>query len=297
MPVFSMAQAVDHFISDDSEWNVANVYPNGSPEFPNFVETRSTNYTFIGDTIINGNSWLKIYSSWDTLNNLNLQFKGLIRSVGGIVLFQDLNFNIDTLYNFNLNISDSAYFNFPYPFNPQNIAVIEIDSIQINGLYFKRFFFDEPVGPITFDVFNEVWIEGIGSHHGPLFPHQPRKFATEWPDKLDLTCSFSEGIQYWNNPSYNDCFINIILGLMDPSLTEDLIYPNPFKDYIIIENSLKKSDFSDIEIISLHGDKIYSGKLSKDRQKIILDHLSPGVYYVRINHGIYFKSKAVVKLY
>lgn len=290
-----MAQAVDHFATEDSEWNVAFVHPNGSPEFPYFVETRTTYYGFLGDTVINGNTWLKFYSSWDTLYNLNLHYKGLIRSSGGIVLFEDLNYNVDTLYNFNLSIGDSVYFNLAY--YPQNIAIINIDSIQINGIYFKRFFFDEPAGPNSFDIFNEVWIEGIGSHHGPLFPNEPRKFATEWPDKLDLTCSFTDGIQYWNNPSYDDCFINIILGIKEPSKNEFDIYPNPFEDFINIEKVNFEYEVTNVDIYNIQGYKVYSEKIMNNKQRIILDHLPIGVYYVRINQGSKYQTKAVIKLY
>jgi len=295
LPVFSMAQAVDHFASEDSEWYTASVYPNPSPEDPYFVQTKSTHYGFIGDTVINNEIWLKLYSSWDTLFNLELHFQGFIHSDDGIVLFQKLNYIVDTLYNFNLNVGDSVYFNLSI--NPQNIAINNIDSIQINGNYFKRFFFDEPSGPIVFDVLNEIWIEGIGSLHGPLFPNQPRKFATEWPDKLDLTCSFSEGIQYWNNPSYNDCFINIILGLDDLSLTGYNIYPNPFKDFIIIENSNLESKNTDVDIFSTQGRKVSSVNFSDKKQRIILDYLPIGVYYIRINQNGSYKTKVVVKLY
>jgi hypothetical protein len=36
---------------------------------------------------------------------------------------------------------------------------------------------------------DEIWIEGIGSIHGPLSPHNPRKFSEEIPDSLMLTCT------------------------------------------------------------------------------------------------------------
>ena len=241
-PIFSMAQAVDHFLNEGSEWYTADVYPNPSPEDPFFVQTKSTHYGFIGDTIINNEIWLKIYSSWDTLFNLELHFRGFIHSAGGIVLFQNLNYFVDTLYNFNLNIGDSVYFNLAT--YPQNIAINNIDSIQINGNYFKRFFFDEPAGPDFFDVLNEAWIEGI---------------------------------QYWNNPSYNGCFINIILGLDDLSLTRYNIYPNPFKEFIIIENSNLESEKTDLDIFSTQGHKVFSVNLFDSKQRIILDYLPIGV--------------------
>jgi hypothetical protein len=286
LPIQSFEQAIDHFNSEASHWYVARVL---------YYETRSTNYGFIGDTLVNNEIWLKLYSSSDSSFNVNVNFLGYIHSSNNMVLYKDLSGNLDTIYNFNLNIGDSVFFDLGP--KAQKIAINNIDSVIINGLYFNRFIFDEPIGPNNFTIFDERWIDGIGSIHGPLFPYEPGEFATEWPDEMDLTCSFSEGIQYWNNPSYNDCFINITLGLDDLSLTGYNIYPNPFKDFIIIENNNPKSDITDVEIFSIQGNKVFSVNLSVKKQRIILDYLPIGVYYIRINQNGSYITKAVVKLY
>lgn len=294
MPIASFAQAVDHFMNDNSEWYVARVFPNASPEFPNFVETRTTYYGFIGDSLINGITWLKLYSSWDTLFTFNLHYKGLIHSSEGVVLFQDVDNNLDTLYNFNLEIGDSVFFDFG--FAAENIAIIGVDSIQINGLYFKRLIFDEPTF-ISFENLNEKWIEGIGSIHGPIFPHEPKLFSSEIPDELDLTCSYTNGIQYWNNSSYDECFINIILGIEEPAIDQFDIYPNPFEDFINIEKVNFEYEVTNVDIYNIQGYKVYSEKITNNKQRMILDHLPTGVYYVRINQGSKYQTKAVIKLY
>lgn len=285
MPASLIGQAVDHFINEDSKWNVVSVY---------YDEKRTTYYSFLGDTVIGDQTWLKLYSSWDTLFVLNLHYHGLIHSSDGIVLFQDVNNNIRTLYNFNLGVGDSVFFNIPMM--PQKIAINKIDSVQINGLYFKRFTFDEPIGINVFDALNEVWIEGIGSHHGLLFPCSPRKFASEWPDKLDLTCSFTEEIQYWDNPSYNGCYINIILDKEELSTNLYKVYPNPFKDYIIIENGNLNVDITTIDIYDIQGNIVYSERTPNTIHRIVLNNLPVGIYYVRLNKDGNITNKKIVKL-
>jgi hypothetical protein len=285
MPASLIGQAVDHFINEDSKWNVVSVY---------YDEKRTTYYSFLGDTVIGDQTWLKLYSSWDTLFVLNLHYHGLIHSSDGIVLFQDVNNNIRTLYNFNLGVGDSVFFNIPMM--PQKIAINKIDSVQINGLYFKRFTFDEPIGINVFDALNEVWIEGIGSHHGLLFPRSPRKFASEWPDKLDLTCSFTEEIQYWDNPSYNGCYINIILDKEELSTNLYKVYPNPFKDYIIIENGNLNVDITTIDIYDIQGNIVYSERTPNTIHRIVLNNLPVGIYYVRLNKDGNITNKKIVKL-
>jgi hypothetical protein len=294
LPIASSAQAVDHFVNDNSEWYVARVYPNASPEFPNFVETRTTYYGFLGDSLINGNTWLKLYSSWDTLFTFNLHYKGLIHSSEGIVLFQDIDNNLDTLYNFNLEIGDSVFFDFG--FAAENIAIIGVDSIQINDLYFKRLTFDEPTF-ISFENLNEKWIEGIGSIHGPIFPHEPKLFSSEIPDELDLTCSYTNDIQYWNNSSYDDCFVNIILGIGERSLDIFNIFPNPFKDFIIIEKESHSTPSYYLEIYNSQGQKVQSQELINIRQRISLDQIPVGIYYFKIYHGNQIQTKKISKLY
>ncbi|MCK9400101.1 MAG: T9SS type A sorting domain-containing protein [Bacteroidales bacterium] len=289
------AQAVDHFVNVDSEWYTARIYPNPSPEDPYFVQTKSTHYGFIGDTLINNEIWVKMYSSWDTLFYLELHFQGFIHSSDGIVVFRDVYNNLDTLYNFNLNVGDSVFYDFG--FNSTNVAIIDIDSILINGVYFKRFYFDEPFENTTFEFLNEIWIEGIGSVHGPLFPHQPELFSSEIPDKRDLTCSFTNGFQYFNNPSYDDCFINIILGIEKLPNNEFDVYPNPFKNVITIENANFEYGVTNVTIYNILGNKIYSEKIMNNKQSIVLEHLPIGVYYVRINQGNKYQTKAVIKLY
>lgn len=295
LPTYLIGQSVDHFINEDSKWNLASVYPVYNPEIPGFVEKRTTYYSFLGDTVIGDKTWLKLYSSWDTLFLLNLHYHGLIHSSDGIVSFRDVNNNLSTLYNFNLGVGDSVFFNLPMM--PQNIAINNIDSVQINGLYFKRFTFDEPTGINFSDVLNEVWIEGIGSHHGLLFPRTPRKFATEWPDKLDLTCSFTEEIQYWDNPSYNGCYTNIILGKQEQSSNSYKIYPNPFKDYIIIENGNLNVDITTIDIYDIQGNIVYSEKTTNTIHRIVLNNLPVGIYYVRLNKDGNIHQKKIIKLH
>lgn len=294
MPIASFAQAVDHFVNDNSEWYVARVYPNASPEFPNFVETITTYYGFIGDSLINGYTWLKLYSSWDTLFTFNVHYKGLIHSSEGVVLFQDVDNNLDTLYNFNLEIGDSVFFDFG--FAAENIAIIGVDSIQINGLYFKRLIFDEPTF-ISFENLNEKWIEGIGSIHGPIFPHEPKLFSSEIPDELDLTCSYTNDIQYWNNSSYDDCFVNIILGIGESSQHIFNIFPNPFKDFIIIEKESLSTTSYYLEIYNSQGQIVYSDKQVNVKHRISLDHIQKGVYYLRTIEGNLIQTRKIVKLY
>src|SRR5690606_18845400 len=136
---------------------------------------------------------------------------------------KDTNHLVDTLYDFNLSVGDSVSY---YFFNtPKKITVTNIDSIIINGQYYRRYIFDEPSGILPTYI-NEIWIEGIGSIHSPLFPVRPGLFTTEYPGSQLLTCSYSNGMQYWQDTSFSRCYINILLRLNEFNSKNLKIYPS-----------------------------------------------------------------------
>ncbi|MEO6903731.1 MAG: hypothetical protein ABI315_11385 [Bacteroidia bacterium] len=75
---------------------------------------------------------------------------------------------------------------------------------------------------------NEIWIEGIGSIHGPLFPIDPCKFLTEIPDSMMLTCTNVNTQKFWHHPSYKSCYMNIVLDTKNIEDTKLTTFPNPF---------------------------------------------------------------------
>jgi hypothetical protein len=162
-------------------------------------------------------------------------YRGLIRKENDLILYRDSTNQLDTLYNFKLNLGDSVLFNL-FGMNPEWLEIINVDSILIKGSLYKRMKFAEPKTS-SFDELNEVWIEGIGSIHGPLFPRFPVKFSQESPDSTLLTCTFSGKEQVWEHSSYTSCYMNHVLGIDEQEVFKFKIYPNPFTDKIYFENS------------------------------------------------------------
>jgi hypothetical protein len=150
-PMFLFGQVTSHFNNLDSKWNVAKTYPNANMQNPSFVATTTTVYGFQGDTLINSDLWFKLYSTSDSLFQNNLTFRGLTRTDNNRVLFLDTLNQLDTLYDFNINLGDSVLFNLYGQF-PEKIPVINIDSIQINGQFYRRFHFAEPTMINAFDL-------------------------------------------------------------------------------------------------------------------------------------------------
>ena len=290
-PLLLAAQTVDHFDNESSRWFVAESYGNANPQNPSFIETVTTVYGFQGDTLLGGESWLKMYSTTDSSFSSNLGFEGLIRSTDGFVLFQDTSSSTDTLYNFNLELGDSVLFDFG--FETEYIDIIGVDSIEINSQMVKRLTFDEPEGPNAFTNFYEKWIEGIGSVHAPLFPKSPRVFSSEFPESLYLTCSHSNQILYWENQFYDACLVNVILDVEIPETSDLTIYPNPASDQLFIHRGLTTSGHFFIQ--NILGKEVLFGSLTSDKRSMDIAELKPGIYFVTVLFGNKTQTKKIIK--
>jgi hypothetical protein len=278
-PTLIFGQISNHFDNPSSKWYVAKTFPSGNIQNPNFVATTTTVFGFQGDSLINGETWYKLYSTQDSLFISNLIYKGITRSENNRILFIDSLNQLDTLYDFNLNVGDSVLYNF-YGTMPEKIPVINIDSIQINGQFYRQFHFAEPIFPNAFDMLNELWIEGIGSIHGPLFPNFPFKFSTEFPDELHVTCTSFNNQQFWQNPIYNSCFINIVLSNDNKFKSDINSYPNPFSEHLKI-NMVKIDNYA-IKIFNTSGQKVYEESITSDFVNIDLTGISDGIYFMTV---------------
>lgn len=289
LPTLLWGQITNHFNHLDSKWNVAKTFPAANQQNPNFVATTTTVFGFQGDTLINNEQWFKLYSTNDSLFQNNLVYRGLTRTENDLVLYLDTLNQLDTLYDFNMNLGDSVLFNL-YGVYPEWLQVINIDSIQLNGEFYKRIKFAEP-SMHAFDWLNEEWIEGIGSIHGPLFPTFPVMFSEEIPDSMLLTCSYSDNQQIWQHPFYSSCYVNIILGIERQDVLSFKIYPNPFSDRINLENS--RTENLNLTILNSLGQVVRQMKITTNNETIDLSELNDGIYLLRISDQ---KSKMTTKI-
>jgi hypothetical protein len=291
LPILLWGQETNHFAHLDSKWNVAKTYPAANQQNPNFVATKTTVYGYQGDTLINNEQWFKLYSTNDSLFHDNLVYHGLTRSENNRILYLDATNQLDTLYDFSLSLGDKVLFNLNGNYL-EKIPITTIDSILINGEFYKRFKFAEP-SIIAFDELNEVWIEGIGSIHGPLFPNLPVKFSQEMPDSMLLTCTYSDNQKVWQNSSYSSCYINVVLGIETENIWNFKIYPNPFSDKINLENT--RTESFDLTIMNSLGQVVREMKIASNKEIIDLSELDDGIYLLRISDKKNIRTMKLIK--
>ncbi len=280
IPAFLFGQVVNHFEYQDSKWNVAWSYPKGNQQNPNFIETITTVYGFQGDTIIDGKSWNKIFTTTDSLFTNNLEYRGLVQSENNYVFYLDTAYNLDTLYNFNLEVGDSVFYKFDLVDTERQawIKVYKIDSIEINNQFYKRMYFTEPEIPTAFEMMHECWIEGIGSIRGVLFPNRPHMVHGEFPTDLFTTCTFSNNQARYKNPTVTHCYINHRLDLDEKNLSKFSVYPNPFQAKISI-SGLENENY-EVTIFDNVGKTILAQNLTSN--EIDLSALKAGIYFMTI---------------
>ncbi|MFN2424243.1 MAG: T9SS type A sorting domain-containing protein [Cryomorphaceae bacterium] len=269
------------FDNPESEWYLAHSYINPNAESPAFTETRSTVFAFDGDTLISGDQWQKLFTYLDKSMQGEAVLEGILRVEGDLVLYRNTTGKIDTLYNFGLGLGD--HYTFKFDSDTVRMKVINVDEVKVNGQNRKRIIFGEPDEVSLYGVMKEVWIEGVGSVHGPLFPCAPRMFSTEFTDALDLTCARIEGKVIWNNTNYEDCYVaNILSAESKDADTPFSVYPNPFHQEIYLDGPFMGGAGAEVRVYDMQGRKVHNSQLPVGKRQLSLNGLGSGVYLLEI---------------
>ncbi len=159
----SFAQNYEPFIKSDGVWTEGTF---GSyPDFSGLYSYKK--YSFVGDTLINGQTYRKMYLTRDmlTFDIDHAEYIGAMREVGPQVFMVGKFQSSEMLYlDFSLEVGDTT----TVYGGPVTVEVIERDSVLLeNGEYRDRIKVEYPC-----NFFNETeyWIEGVGSTSGILRP-------------------------------------------------------------------------------------------------------------------------------
>ncbi|MCB9364829.1 MAG: T9SS type A sorting domain-containing protein [Flavobacteriales bacterium] len=275
------------FTDLNNKWYVVKSFPDGNIQNPSFIATTTTLYANTGDSIINNETWTKIGSTQDSsLSLVNYNNLGMTKVYQNYILFIEQGAtSIDTIYNFNINIGDSILYNFNSSL-PTYLYLDSIDSTLINGFYHKVFYFNNVDFPLCCSV-KEVWIEGIGSLHGPLFPFYPKILEIEsYNEGNDLSCFTQDDISTWNHPDYNNCYINIVLNIDQNSLSKNILfYPNPTKGFLTIDIRHIYKNIN-IKITNIVGQEVLTKTFSNTNKiPINIQEQEDGIYFIHIQCG------------
>ncbi|MCJ8289073.1 MAG: T9SS type A sorting domain-containing protein [Crocinitomicaceae bacterium] len=171
------------------------------------------------------------------------------------------------LYDFGLSVGDT------FQIVPNGEIVLnEIDSILIDGFYYRTFHFNEPYP--WYQPLEYYWIEGIGSSTGfyPVFDY--------FEDQLYFKCFWNNGLIYYTNGI--DCF-DESLGIEEEKIGYS-IFPNPVTNVLNIET--QTAEEINGQLTNLSGQVVLTFKLSGSESLIHVDHLKKGIYFLKLNREI-----------
>ena len=242
--------------------------------------TDSVKFYCNGDTVINNFIYKKLYYSgfssiqhfdrkpvsgyYTAIRNDTLNKKVLFVSAGYDSAYSGPGI---VLYDFDIAVGDSIGYN--YTTNKKD-TVTSIDSVVYCNRELRRF--NSESGENTI-------IEGIGSVSG-LFPIvSPTDYGT-------LLC-----YQEYGNKDCTDC--NIFTAVSSIILNEFDVYPNPFNDFLVIENP--GSEPLKAEIIDLNGKILIKEYSGIQHAAIDTRHLKPGFYILKVTSDTATFTQTIMK--
>lgn len=217
--ILSVGVSAQSFVEDGRLWNV-------KVEM-NFAGSWTESFKFEGDTMIGQYAYNKYFRTLDTTYS-SWSLNGAMREMNDSVFMIDFDYEGEMLlYDFNLSVGDVFTTNIMGC--DVYYLVDEIDTVVLmNGEQRERILFD----------WSTYWIKGIGSSFGPS------QVGYDWcmiDMYYDLTCSFLDGEQMYQNPFYN-CFV-YTLDIDEIKIENNyIVYPNPFTTSTTIEYQLDQPE-------------------------------------------------------
>lgn len=249
-----------------------------------------------GDTVINTQSYKKIYGSTDFHFNLGTaSYLCALRETGKKVYFVESgNANELLLYDFNLNVGDTAKVHNIMGLYTK-LKVDSIDQVLVNGQSCKRWIFNANG---SFHA-RETWIEGLGSSFGLLWP-----LLSISDNIYSLLCLSSEGTIIYHDasvasnfmclqiPNY-DCDADMSTGLHDKEfpLIGSSVFPNPFSERSTLktDQELKNTELSIYDVL---GQEVMKQLYLNGKEVLLFkENLTGGCYYYKLSQSNRMVSK------
>lgn len=244
-------------------------------------DTRNFNSYFIGDTVISGNQYLKLYNKGYTYNSLFTAFcpytNQFFNGFNSLVRYYQNKLYVvnglseDVYIDYNLHIGDSIK-NVLFTTTP--LKITRIDSVNINGNYLNRFFYKSINSADTGYV-----IEKIGSNHGFIAQYTPF-----FESRRDLICYAENNITVYNDPHNNTASCDITLNTKTNHLNslQLQIFPNPVTNEFMIEFKNSHQTINKMIIKNYLGQIIQNIDQPKTNFNFDISFLKSGMYFIEL---------------
>ena len=268
---FSFSQSL---VNESNRWSVV--------ECMNFAGCGTYTYEFNGDTVINANTYKKLFVCFDSLFT-DWYYRGAMREdslgkVYGYEVFGSFYPNAEILYyDFTLDIGDTI--GIPCSDGGETLTVIAVDTVTLlNGEQRKRIRFSSIL------TGEEKWIDGVGSLFGLINIGASCFFDMYYT----LNCFTENGILIYDDTSIEGCYLNTV-GVQkheDQMLWQ--LAPNPFSDFCILKFENKAGAEFQLRIFSADGKMVMSyNNITSEALTIRRGQLHSGLYFFRLEQNKY----------
>ena len=251
----------------------------------------NTRYGIIGDTLIDGISYKKIFSLYDsTLTNPQSKYYVSIREENKKIYTVIGNHPETLLYDFNLQAGDTINYNYSLSFNQTDSFsrfVDKVDTVLLkDGKYRKRWIFIPLSNPPNYSTVDTV-IEGIGSICGiGLLNPLKNAWATNG-DYFKFICfKQNDTVFYLNNPNCDHCFCKLLTSMNE--IHEQLkinIFPNPFSEITTLKCDIYFTDAT-LYIYNLLGQQLSQiHEINGNSFTFNRMNLKSGLYFIQMQQN------------
>lgn len=292
--ISALAQQYRSFPTHDAVWKENHHVSYGSSHYSYLNYQNFIN----GDTVINGKTYHKIYSSGKRYSYVSNSgstsyyqnvYKGCIREDSLKHVYFYLNALEYLLYDFNLDLGDTLSDNLHgmglmHSYDPSiKLIVNAIDSVIVGGDYHKRYRFD-------YSYHTLYLIEGIGSSDGLL-----ETFDCYPSYSTDLICFKQDNIDAY--PFGQGCDLGVT-GIEEIASEQKIqLFPNPSHGTFTINFMDDAPENAILRISDQLGQTVYEKKLTGNKShQINAGKIADGIYFIRIqSKGKAYLMKLIIK--
>jgi hypothetical protein len=166
------------------------------------------------------------------------------------------------LYDFGLEIGDTAYWDAYYGFG--HALLVQIDTISVLGRDRRHFTLNN----------GDHWLEGIGSLMGLFRPLYQTPLGC-----ADPTFTYCANYVDDDAVSYTVCS-DMFLGASTPNIAVALIHPNPSNGRFTIAATSRSGSY---RVVDACGSEIQRGRLQGNETVVELMTAAPGLYIFEVN--------------
>ena len=245
-------------------------------------------FKFDNDTIIDGKLYKMVFISEDEFHEEWFFNGSFVREENKKVYYREYYGEEGLIYDFNLQLGDTAVVNNPRAASEVTLTLTEIDSVETADGYRERW-------KLTNDEFEipEYWIEGIGSMAGVI--NSTTEIFGGLCGTYILLCEEENENTVYQNPQYESCYYLLLHSGSNIKSEEtfNVIYRQSIKQIDIAFNT---SEERLVIITSIQGQQVGKIQSSDTYLSFSLSGKNIGLYIINVlqNTGNLVSEKIMV---